>query len=276
MGRKRVKSTSLVTGNHTTMGGVYEIRSLIRSERSLIGLLRTALFNRALRCTPQRSLLHSRAHEKNNHVYELGAPISYSFYPLYIATLFTARCRDGKADYFHEFRIRRYVVCLLVSTLRIRRYVIKFLPCVILRCGSRCSIFRYVESDADFAKVLDQLFRRLEDSALRVDERLEVEVDGGEDVGVGEVGARSRVHQNRVSSRHCSNLWLRNAEKMKRRRKCPSQCMGPSIALVCSPVYWFSSRTIDHNCTRIEILTLSIVNCIDIIPHSSGEKRHGT
>ena len=52
------------------------VRSLVRSHCSLIRLLRTARYARALRCA------HSLAHGKDEYVYKLNASISYHFNPL--------------------------------------------------------------------------------------------------------------------------------------------------------------------------------------------------
>ena len=60
------------------------LRSLVRLYRSLIRLLRTAHFARALRCAHSfaRSLTDSGAHGKGIYVCELNASISYTFCPL--------------------------------------------------------------------------------------------------------------------------------------------------------------------------------------------------
>ena len=60
------------------------LRSFVRSHRSLIRLLRTARFARALRRAHSlaRSLTHSRAHGKEVSVYGINASISCSFNPL--------------------------------------------------------------------------------------------------------------------------------------------------------------------------------------------------
>ena len=63
-----MKSTRRVMGHSL-------LRLLVHSRRSLIRLLRTARFARALRCfhTFARSLAHSGAHGKELFVYELNA-----------------------------------------------------------------------------------------------------------------------------------------------------------------------------------------------------------
>ena len=61
---------------------------LVRSHRSLIRLLITACFARALCCAHSfaHSPTHSGAHGKAIFVYELNAPILYSFSPLFNAS----------------------------------------------------------------------------------------------------------------------------------------------------------------------------------------------
>ena len=59
------------------------LRSLVRSHRSLIRLLRTALSASALRCAYSlaRSLTHYGAHGKETYVYEMNASFLYVFGP---------------------------------------------------------------------------------------------------------------------------------------------------------------------------------------------------
>ena len=76
-----MKSTRKVLGHSL-------LHSLVRSHRSLIRLLRTARFARALRCAHSfsrsltHSLTHSGAHGKEVSGYGMNASIAYSFKPL--------------------------------------------------------------------------------------------------------------------------------------------------------------------------------------------------
>ena len=77
MGTMTTKSTRGVLGHSL-------LHSLVRLHRSLVRLLRTARFARALRCAHSfaRSLTHSGAHGKEVFVYEMNASISYHLKPL--------------------------------------------------------------------------------------------------------------------------------------------------------------------------------------------------
>ena len=77
LGRMTIKSTRRVLGHSL-------LRSLVRSHRSLIRLIRTARFARALRCSHSFALLltHSVAHWKEVFVDGMNASILYSFSPL--------------------------------------------------------------------------------------------------------------------------------------------------------------------------------------------------
>ena len=99
---QRTVSRMIKEQTHRVLGHSL-VRSLVRSHRSLIRLLRTARFARALRCAHSfaralrcahslarsaalirslaRSLTHSRAHGKEVFFYGMNASISYTFNP---------------------------------------------------------------------------------------------------------------------------------------------------------------------------------------------------
>ena len=95
VGRMSMKSTRKVLGHSL-------LRSIVRSHRSLIRLLRTARLARALPCTHLfvRSLAHPHAHGNEVHVYRLYVSILYSINPLWGG--FRVRARTNGSSSTHS------------------------------------------------------------------------------------------------------------------------------------------------------------------------------
>ena len=86
------------------------LRSLVHSHRSLIRLLRTARFARALCCAHSfaRSLAHSGSHGKVVVVHGMNASFSYSFKPLCMVPSARLNCTCGEKGHLGPFKWRRY------------------------------------------------------------------------------------------------------------------------------------------------------------------------